>query len=90
MNWIRGLTRLWVFASLTFTVVVGFGMWRHAVNACHYENSWATKYNCDNLGRLFLYIAGVSVPVSFAVFIVGAGLIWVMRGFQWKGPRHER
>ena len=66
MNWICGLKRLWVLASIAFTVLAGAMMAGSTVGIWH----------------LLLSTAMLSAAVSIPTLIIGAAIIWVVRGFR--------
>jgi hypothetical protein len=88
MNWICGLKRLWVLASLAITWLMVCDMW----DSCQYPMTWernglaAGFCEIPHLGHI-LNAAAVSLTVSVALFIIGAGIIWVLRGFRQKEPQ---
>jgi hypothetical protein len=88
MNWICGLIRLWLLASIALTCLMINDMW----NSCRYPITWehdglAAGF-CDipHLGHVLNGVAAALI-VSFAIFIIGAGVVWVVRGFQRKVPQ---
>jgi hypothetical protein len=98
MNWKRGLIRLWLLASIAMTAYIGWdhresaeercywGNFRYIGNEQHYapENEEARR-KCQ-LSHEEEFSEGVwqSLEASSALFIIGAVLVWGVRGFQRK------
>lgn len=54
MNWTRGLIRLWLLASLAFTVVTGAMEWRRAAEDCSSTRAYALDIHpeCSEYTRI--------------------------------------
>ena len=88
MNWILGLKRLWVLASIAATAVIcneGRGLAEHR---CRDYWPHSPLPDCGSaVWRTIFEGAALSIAVSVAMYIVGAGIIWVVRGFRQKVPQ---
>jgi hypothetical protein len=92
MNWILGLKRLWLLASIAFTAYVGLNDWKYCslqrggFYVRERSDGWVGPF-CDSLFLDVLNTALPAVTLSLIVFILGAGIIWVVRGFRQKEPQ---
>jgi hypothetical protein len=98
MNWKRGLIRLWLLASIAMTGTIGWVQWDVAEERCYYgnfryignerhflPNDPTARQKCENAYEEEFSEGGwQSLGASAALFIVGAVLVWGVRGFQRK------
>lgn len=82
MNWTRGLIRLWLLGSIAWAYLVGVDEWDRASWLCRQTIAIDGGAQCGSLQFGAVLAAAVfAVATSLAVFIIGAGVVWVMRGF---------
>jgi hypothetical protein len=86
MNWILGMKRLWVLASILFITWVCGKTWDMTGRCSNYPDS--LRESCETyVPRVIFEGAALSVAVPVAMYIVGAAVIWVVRGFLQKAPQ---
>ena len=83
MNWQRGLLRLWLVLSVVWIVFVGW-----ATNVKCAFGPVSVSWGCHGYGRdpyawesawpILVEVFGIPL----AVLVIGAGLVWAMRGFK--------
>lgn len=97
MNWTRGLIRLWLLASIAVTCAIGWDHREQIEYRCYYgyraaENLYPGRTDLiaqDGADRCRVSSreeisdgATEAFGASFALFLVGAALVWGVRGFR--------
>ena len=82
MNWTRGLTRLGGLGGLAWGAYVHFLIWDITANKCN----WMA--DCSSLWlKHSLFVAANMVAGAIALYIIGAALVWALRGFRQGEPQ---
>jgi hypothetical protein len=86
MNWILGLKRLWLLASLIVAAYI-FNKTMTRPGFCLDDPDSPIYCGRNIAGERIFEAATMSVAVSVSMYLVGAGIIWVVRGFRQKDPQ---
>ena len=90
MNWSRGLWRAWVLFSALWIVGVGLHYWWWLqTTTWHFSQPDITrvpKAEFDAIVGQVRWIqqqhVGAAIAAPLAVLVIGAGVLWVVRGFR--------
>src|SRR3954467_15823417 len=88
MNWILGLKRLWAVASIALIVRIFNNGPRRVEDLCRDYDDWWSGRSLPDCGpaiwQTIFEGAVLAVALPIAMYLAGAALVWVVRGFRQK------